>query len=126
MFGLKLKAFEKGEPDFGKAGWKLASAGVHIRLTNEISALMGTLLDNAGIDDDEAAKRLQNCIDCQEGVDAVLVKDLAPLSLKIADGGQIRAGAWIAHNARNSVLISGRFDFEAAQEALKTAMCAKR
>jgi hypothetical protein len=130
MFGLKLSFLDPkpaNELAAGKAaGWKLASAGVHIRLSNEISELMGTLLDNKEITDVQAAQRLQNCIDMQEAVDAVLIRNIAPFSPQILTTGQHRTGALIAHGARNHVLMSGTFDFPAAQAALRTAMCKPR
>jgi hypothetical protein len=126
MFGLKRKALASGEVSLRDAGWKLASVGVHIRLTNEVSELMGTLLDDARITDEEAGVRLQNCIDLQEGIDSCLMKNLAPFSFQVPDKGQIRVGALLALRCRNSVLVSGTFDFPKAQEDLRAAMCAKR
>jgi hypothetical protein len=126
MFGLNRKALARGDVSLRDAGWKLANVGVHIRLTNEVSVLMGTLLEDANISDEEAGARLQNCIDLQEGIDACLVKNLAPFSFQVPDKGQIRVGALLALRCRNSVLISGTFDFPKAQADIQAAMCAKR
>jgi hypothetical protein len=126
MFGLNRKALARGEVSLRDAGWKLSSVGVHVRLTSEVSELMGTLLEDANISDDEAAARLQNCIDLQEGIDACLVKNLAPFSFQVPDKGQIRVGALLALRCRNSVLMSGTFDFPKAQADIRAAMCAKR
>ena len=124
MFGLKLKP--KAEVNLKEAGYRLASAGIRIRLTNELSAMMGALLEDATITDQEAQMRLQNCMDLQEGVDAVLDRELAPFSFSVPDKGQIRAGALIAHGARNQVMLTGAFDFDAAKSALHAAMARPR